>query len=296
MTTVHTNSPGRFDSGPSSFLSTFWKWFPGKITLGDADILLLVTGDEKKYRSQHRFKRIVTRCDGLYYIRDEKQPPAERNKGLIYRYKIADAVIFQSEYARQFYEHVAGRRDVRSTVIHNGSDAKFCSKKREFGVVTCTDIRRSKRPHLIPAIASLLPRVPFFVLGRYSGKRTDNMVLLGNIERRRVQEYYNKYSTYLHLGYQDCCPNAVVEAICSGMGIVASNSGGVPEIVKRSGFLFQEESVGFDQIDYPPEPDLREVVTLIYSSCSVSPAPREDLSCREVMKKYDEFFKECLKG
>ena len=42
---------------------------------------------------------------------------------------------------------------------------------------------------------------------------------------------YKAFSQY------DVCPNIIIEALCHGLPIIACDSGGIPEIVKKSGIL-----------------------------------------------------------
>ena len=287
---------GSFASGPSVFVKKFVEGTKHEIVQsGNVDVLFLVTSGEQHYRSHHKVKKVVMRCDGMYYIQDDPKSPKVRNAGIIDRYMNADAHVFQSVYAKQFYEHVCGTRDVPSTIIYNGSDLPFIGKdNRTVGVLCSTDDRESKRQYLIPEVAKRLldvdPKIDVVVIGRYKGKLVKNMRMAGQNPHTRFLSLYTGLSTFLDVSYQPCCSNAIIEAARAGMAVVASRSGGTPEFLMGSGLMYGEERVGFDSVKKVPKPDPDEIFNLVLQSFSMVPPCREDLLVESMCAEYDDFF------
>ncbi len=64
----------------------------------------------------------------------------------------------------------------------------------------------------------------------------------------------------LHTKYNDPCPTVVLEALASGLPVVHSASGGVPELVGEQAGVGVAAPLDWER-DHPPEPhDLAEAV------------------------------------
>jgi len=298
---VHTNSPEGVASGPNVFIRLYRRFSNHKFVDGDCDVLFVVTGCEVQHRKRFNHKKIVTRCDGLYYIGSDL---FKLNVPAIERYRIADAIVFQSLYAKRFYDLVCGDRSVPSVIILNGSDMTF-SKGRSPGVLISTDVTHpkkqySKRQHLVSVVAKALvnshPNVPVVVVGEYKGDVVRNMFLLGRRGANELAKIYSRYTTFLDLGYQPCCSNAIVEATVSGMNVVASDSGGNREILGDKALLYPERACNFRPVPRPPDPVIDKIVELVERSFTLRSKPRPDLSVKVMADKYDQFLKEVCRA
>ena len=95
---------------------------------------ILVIGGSRDLRALMEAKRkgvrIVQRLDGMNWIHRKKWIglkhfiKAEYGNILLsyIRRKIASAVVYQSEFARQWWEHIYGKIDIFQQVIYNGID------------------------------------------------------------------------------------------------------------------------------------------------------------------------------
>ena len=292
---IKTNGFGDFGSGPSVFVRKFVEGTRHHVVMsGDVGVLLLVTGDEAHFRQCNMYKKMVMRCDGMYYIQDDPKPPKIRNVGIVSRYMSADAHVFQSVYAKQFYEHVCGTRDVPSTIIYNGADLPFAGKEnRNVGILCSTDARESKRQYLIPEIAQRLikhdPKIEIVVIGSYKGKVLSNMRVLGKCSHTKLLSHYTGLTTFLDVSYQPACSNAIIEAAKAGMAVVASRSGGTPEFLLGSGLMYGETKIGYNEVKEVPRPDPDEMFDLVLQSFSMVPPDRNDLSSASMCYSYDSF-------
>ena len=64
----------------------------------------------------------------------------------------------------------------------------------------------------------------------------DNVIFMETYSQKDAPKIYQLADAYITMTYQDNCPTAVLEAMASGLPILYSNSGGIPELVdKESG-------------------------------------------------------------
>lgn len=60
-----------------------------------------------------------------------------------------------------------------------------------------------------------------------------NVELLGSMDRNKLRTFYQNISVFAHVSYQDTSPLTVLEAMASGLPIVASRIGDIPNIVSE---------------------------------------------------------------
>lgn len=66
----------------------------------------------------------------------------------------------------------------------------------------------------------------------------DDVRLVGNVHN--VEEYLKISDVFIHSSKGEGCSNAILEAMAAGLTVLASDTGGTPEIInKENGFLFQ---------------------------------------------------------
>ena len=64
-------------------------------------------------------------------------------------------------------------------------------------------------------------------------KIKNSCTFLGPYTQENAPLIYQKVDAYITMSYQDNCPSAVIEAMSSGLPILYSSSGGIPELVGK---------------------------------------------------------------
>lgn len=186
---------------------------------------------------------------------------------------------------RDIYINLGKLDSSKIFVIHNGIDCKAFSKKnrtqrlsmrREFGfppeariILTVCVLRQAKGlDHLLSAVPSIIeldPSVRFLIVG--DGPYKEEMVRRSNQEglnshvhwagfRRDVPQILGAGDLFVLPSTEDAYPTVLLEAMASGLPVVSTDVGGIPEIVEhlRSGLLVPPGS---------PRMLAREIITLL---------------------------------
>ena len=70
----------------------------------------------------------------------------------------------------------------------------------------------------------------------------NNIIFHDKYSQKEAPKIYQEADAYITMAYQDNCPPAVLEAMASGLPVLYSASGGVPELVgKNSGLGIKVE-------------------------------------------------------
>jgi len=81
----------------------------------------------------------------------------------------------------------------------------------------------------------------------------DRVAFLGPYNQVDAPGLFRRADLLLHTKYNDPCPAVVIEAMASGLPIVYSRSGGVPELVGADAGIGIEAPLDWDH-DIPPDP------------------------------------------
>lgn len=87
-----------------------------------------------------------------------------------------------------------------------------------------------------------------------------NVTLLGRKDRKELRKFYQEISVFAHVSKQDTLPLTVLEAMASGLPVVGSNIGDIPQLVTEDvGFVtsFDEEAIANSLLKLLGSEDLR---------------------------------------
>jgi glycosyltransferase involved in cell wall biosynthesis len=240
-----------------------------KVSYGFSNLpcgIILVIGGSREF-GQLRVARdegipIVQRLNGMNWIHRQTSTGlrhyirAEFNNFIlrIIRDRFASWIIYQSDFAQRWWEDKYGVKPVGNSIIHNGVPINTYSPK-----VEGEDSEDRIRLLMVEGNLSGGYEVGLRTgvrLAREINQRTDKQVLLrvvGNVPDKLKHEFtglseieidwvgllppdqvpgYFRSADLLYAGDPNpACPNAVIEALASGLPVVAFNTGAIPEIV-----------------------------------------------------------------
>ena len=280
------------DSGKGKFLQ---RLIPELSKLGvevsnnkRADICLGMS----KWRDEIPDMPRVLRIDGIYFRRGKKED--WRNNEIRKSIKKAHAVIFQSHWYAKEVCRLLKVTPKRTYVIHNGAPKMFSGEKnfnKKYNVLFVSNWgtkKERKDKHLkwhVQVAEKLLHRkdIQFWLIGPTPMKieNTKNMVVVGNLENKELIHWYCNADLLVYLSTPDCCPNTVVECLCSGTPVLCMKGCGVEEIVEPDGGWAQE------RLDLIPQ-NIEQMLE------SYREANRPDLYIENIAKQYKEAFENVL--
>lgn len=184
-------------------------------------------------------------------LRQHSYPPGFRefwaeksaDKEVLGLLSLADFVIFQSRYQQSFFSDY-GFRNPCFRIIHNGASEEFAKivpqtlKKGEtLTLVSATASPRPTKRHDIISKISEVPGVEILHFGLWPEEiPLNNVKLMGEAKHGDMIKVYGKAHAFLHPAVKDPCPNAIIEALSSGLPVLFnSDTGSSNELVGDCG-------------------------------------------------------------
>jgi glycosyltransferase involved in cell wall biosynthesis len=231
-----------------------------------------------------------------------------------YVWKKSDAVISNSDGLKDLA--LKARPSQKIGVIHNGIDIdnfKPNQNKKILDkfVITPGASRVTKRKgleFLIKAVKQLLPKYPNILLKIMGdGDEKENLVMLakklklennvqflGRIPREETANYYQEANVFILPSFNEGMSNAMLEALATGLPIIATETGGTKELVTEgeNGFIVamgsrEDLAERIERLILNPE--------LCEKMSQVSRQLAEKMSWQEVARQYFELYQEVSK-
>ncbi len=252
-------------------------------------------------------------CYGDFYPWLNRRMAALRNQ--------ADFIINQSEFSRISAERYLGSSTVPSEILVNPVDTEVFSPRmqslpdgpwRILAAGTSHALYRTKSA--LDTLRELLSRghdVHLTIAGEFRWKDAEVQVreAMCGLDRRvtilppfgqeEAPEIYRTANLLLHTKYNDPCPTVPIEAMASGLPVVGTRSGGMPELVTDScGVLVPvEQGWSCDRAGNPG--DLADAVEHIMGNrLAISESARkravEVFDLTGWMRRHGEIFREVL--
>lgn len=159
---------------------------------------------------------------------------------------LADLTIFQSEYSKYSTREKFRLAANDGPVIYNPVDVQkfmrygpWLDLPNDRALIGCASwsTNRMKGAWQIDDLAKAHPTVTFVLCGPFPCVAPrQNVVKLGHLTRQGMATALRSCHVFLNLSEHDPCPNVVLEALASGLPVLYTYSGGVPELVGECGF------------------------------------------------------------
>lgn len=242
-------------------------------------------------------KKIVFRVDGLRKIYAQKTTGADGI--LIDNLYLADSVVFQSRFSQECFDYLEIGYPEHNCIIFNGANADIFYPartvpdfSRETILISSSWSTNLRKGFETVARFSKLKSVTVLHIGRWPDEvGAKEVQMLGTIGQKEVGQVLREGHFFLFPSELEACPNAVVEALASGLPVLYHNSGGTPELCRhgRFGTPLPESS------DIPSLQDF--IVRAILNHRTIRDAILKNLptfSFSECLNQYIQHFKRVL--
>ncbi len=202
---------------------------------------------------------IILNQNGVYYPAWYKGNYKEKNYINSYYYKKADYVLYQSSFCKRASEKFLGKRSGPGEILYNAVDTKKFHpfkklSNRDFTFLITGNIRKNNNYRISSVLFALKGIIDEYknininininIAGYIEDKNyfrkiinelnlENNVNFLGKYSQDNAAEIYRTADAYITMSYNDNCPSAVIEAMSSGLPILFSESGGIPELVTK---------------------------------------------------------------
>jgi len=216
----------------------------------------------------------------------------------------ADFVIYQTTFCKLAADRFYGKPLVEWMVLPNCVDLDmFTSISRAKTDALCllvagTHYQRERVTLALQVVRRLIDmdaKVSLRVAGRLAwpgaGDEVKDLIdkldisnfvdIVGPYANADAPILYMEADVLLHLKYKDPCPNVVIESLASGVPVVGSNTGGLPELVGSEGGILVPVRDTWEEMLYP---SVDEIVTGIVTVMERLPEYR--LNARKLAERH----------
>ena len=212
-------------------------------------------------------------------------------------YHCADYVFWQSNFCKKAADKFLGERIGDGEVLYNAIDTKKfypikkssdhifrllttgnINKKNNYRVYSVIEafkdiLKENKNIHLY--IAGFIEDFDFFdsELNKLNIRRF--ITFLGPYSQNDAPKIYQKADAYITMSFQDNCPSAVIEAMSSGLPILYSSSGGIPELVGKDSGIGLKVSEDWEKVNVPTKHEIyKGILQIMDNKISMSKSAR----------------------
>ena len=199
---------------------------------------------------------IIHNQNGVFYPSWYSGDYLAKNKIMQNQYQKADYIFFQSIFCKQIAEKFLGKSLCESEVLYNSVDTSFFKPgniKLENDnfiflitgkfyshlfyslecVILAIEIAKKNNLNFSFRIAGIIDLKTQKKIIDLINKRNlkDKVEITGPYKQENANKVYQKVNAFVYMSHNAPCPNSVIEALSSGLPVLYSNSGGIPEIV-----------------------------------------------------------------
>lgn len=219
--------------------------------------------------------KIVQRLDGAYYPANHGRLYALHNIKMKWaKQYLANHIIYQSQYSEIVCEKFLGRPKTDSTIIYNGVDTDVFSPHGDPAhvrdnptqkiLISVGAFRRAEQIEpLLEATKQVYkshPNLKLILIGPLGSSYTKSLVSLPFIQHvdtighAELPNYLRAADLFL-FSDRSACPNVVLEAMATGLPIIAFQKGAIPELIRDRGvgYIIDYPSAEFFQVIHPSD-------------------------------------------
>jgi glycosyltransferase involved in cell wall biosynthesis len=253
---------------------------------------------------------IVHNQNGVFYSAWYSGDWQAQNQRMARSYHAADWVFYQSEFCRRAANHFLGKRSGPGEILYNAVDTTRFSPEAH------RERRVNGRWNFLVTgkIANhLYYRLESTIAGVHVARRQGldaNLVIAGWVEsearsraeafakelgagaavtftgpytQREAPEIYRRADAYVMTKHNDPCPNTVLEALATGLPVLYSDTGGVPELVGEDAGIALGCEQGWETPSVPTAETIAEGMLRIAMSHAVFSAAAR----RRAVERFD---------
>jgi glycosyltransferase involved in cell wall biosynthesis len=313
--------------GPGSFQSRFelslkrrgWK-IEYKSNATKPDIIFVVGGTRHLFwLLQMKLKAIpvIYRLDGISWLHRKKKVGFKRFMlaeyrnllGKIIHGFIADKIIYQSLFVKDWWNRSGFRKRENTTIIYNGVVIPKTQLKFDTGTIRLVILEGNidYSPYaikLINELAGMLKdKIAVLLYGRFEFKENEKILsdlvdYRGFVKRVKVFDVLSG-SIYLSLDINPACPNTVIEALAYGAPVVAFDTGSLKELVPPEAGIIVPYGSDPWQLTYPDVDALVHAILKVkenyaWYSANARKVAEERYSIEDMTKKYLEVINQVI--
>ncbi len=266
---------------------------------------------------------IILNQNGVFYEAWFKGNYKKENLQNSKYYHFVDYVIWQSNFSKKASEKFLGPRAGQGKVLYNPVDTeKFIPKenkpqyKKRFNLLITGNIRRNNNYRILSVIDALQDLIKennfihLIIAGFIQDKKsflekviafelTENIHFIENYTQKDAPKIYQNADAYITMSFQDNCPSAVLEALATGLPVIYSASGGIPELVDKSSGIGLKVKEDWKEIKVPKKTDIQNgILKIIENHNEMSIAARSRainfFDIKKWYKDHSELFEDLL--
>ncbi len=220
------------------------------------------------WQARRRGVRIVQRLNGMNWIHRHRRTGlrhflrAEYGNWLLsfIRRRLADHIVYQSQFSRSWWESVYGPTRISNEVIYNGVDLsvfspagnmdiisdRFCilivegnlGGGYEGGLETALQMAaRVEHEHHLPVEVRVAGRVAPALQADWQKRAPVPLIFAGVVPHDQIPALDRSAHVLYAADIHAACPNSVIEALACGLPVVAYDTGAMKELVQEQAGL-----------------------------------------------------------
>ncbi len=257
---------------------------------------ILVIGGTRRVlelvRARNRGVRIVQRLNGMNWMHRKKFTGvrhflrSEVNNRILstIRARIAHRIVYQSNFARTWWQTVYGKVSAAGSVAYNGVDLQtfhpngpeqppadryrillvegHFSGGYELGLFNAVDLVRALKGQADrPVELMVAGEVPTRLRARCEARAPGLIRWTGIVPRAKVVELDRSSHVLFSADLNAACPNSVIEALACGLPVVSYATGSIPELIEGEAGMVVPWGSNFWKLE-PPDISMLASATL----------------------------------